>query len=108
MTTGKLDVADLQLAAAEACSLLKALANPDRLLLLCQISQGEYCVSELEDILNIKQPTLSQQLAVLREEGLVSAHREGKRMFYSIASKEATALIKLLHKQFCNRKAESH
>src|SRR6476620_4168755 len=59
----------LREAAAMAVSALKVLANEDRLLLLCQLSQGELCVSEMEEILGIRQPTLSQQLAVLRNEG---------------------------------------
>ncbi len=89
-------------AATQASNLLKALANPDRLLLLCQLSQGEQCVSELEHLLGILQPTLSQQLAVLREEDLVSTRRDGKQIFYRIASKEALAVMQVLYEQFCH------
>lgn len=67
--TPELDIEQLRANAASAGALLKALANPDRLLLLCQLSQGERNVSELEQLLGIQQPTLSQQLAVLRREG---------------------------------------
>ena len=84
--------------------MLKTLANPDRLLLLCQISQGERCVSDLEEALDIHQPTLSQQLGVLREEGLVNTRRDGKRIYYSVASKEAMAVIQVLYEQFCSVK----
>ncbi|GAC1539118.1 MAG: metalloregulator ArsR/SmtB family transcription factor [Ramlibacter sp.] len=91
----------MRIAAAQATGLLKALAHPDRLLLLCQLSQGEHCVSELEEVLGIHQPTLSQQLGVLREERLVNTRREGKQIFYSIASKEALAVMQVLHQQFC-------
>jgi ArsR family transcriptional regulator len=77
------------------------LGNRDRLLLLCQLSQGEYCVSELESLLQIQQPTLSQQLGVLREEQLVATRREGKQIFYQIASKEALAVMQVLYEQFC-------
>ena len=103
MTIGaqKLDMQAMRLAATKAGGLLKALANPDRLLLLCQLSQGEHCVSELEDLLSIQQPTLSQQLGVLREERLVNTRREGKQIFYSIASKEALAVMQVLYQQFC-------
>jgi ArsR family transcriptional regulator len=103
MTIGaeKLDMQAMRLAATKASGLLKALANPDRLLLLCQLSQGEHCVSELEDLLSIQQPTLSQQLGVLREERLVNTRREGKQIFYSIASKEALAVMQVLYQQFC-------
>lgn len=100
-TPEKLDMQAMRLAAAKAGGLLKALANPDRLLLLCQLGQGEHCVSELQDLLGIQQPTLSQQLSVLRDERLVTTRREGKQIFYSIASKEALAVLQVLHQQFC-------
>ncbi len=96
-----LDLSTMQAAAAQACALLKMLANPDRLLLMCQLSQGELSVGELEERLGIRQPTLSQQLAVLRENGLVTTRREGKSIFYSIASQEALAVMAVLYEQFC-------
>ena len=96
-----LDMRAMQLAATKASGLLKTLANPDRLLLLCQLTQGEHCVSEMEGLLGILQPTLSQQLGVLRQEGLVTTRREGKQIFYSIASKEALAVMQVLYQQFC-------
>lgn len=97
----KLDLPAMQTAAARACGMLKVLGNPDRLLLLCQLTQGEFCVSELETLLQIQQPTLSQQLGVLREEGLVSTRREGKQIFYKIESAEATAIMQVLYELFC-------
>ena len=100
---GNLDMRAMRLAATKAGGLLKALANQDRLLLLCQLSHGEHCVSELEEVLGIEQPTLSQQLGVLREERLVITRRDGKQIFYSIASKEALAVIQVLYQQFCAR-----
>ena len=81
--------------------MLKVLGNPDRLLLLCQLTQGEFCVSELETRLGIQQPTLSQQLGVLRDEGLVSTRREGKQIFYKIDSPDATAIMGTLYQLFC-------
>ena len=95
------DVAALKQAATQATQLLKTLANPDRLLLLCQKTQGEYCVSELEELTGIRQPTLSQQLTVLCEDALVRARREGKQIFYTITSKEALAVMQVLYEQFC-------
>ena len=97
----KIDLDVLRQAASEACSLLKVLANPDRLLLLCQMTQGEYCVSDLESLTGIRQPTLSQQLTVLREEEMVSTRREGKQIFYSITSKEAMSVLQVLYEMFC-------
>ncbi|KQY19076.1 ArsR family transcriptional regulator [Massilia sp. Root133] len=97
----KFNLEDMQAAAARACALLKVLGNPDRLLLLCQLTQGEFCVSDLESKLGIQQPTLSQQLGVLREEQLVSTRREGKQIYYSLASKEATAVLQVLYQLYC-------
>lgn len=99
----RLDIDAMRAAASSACGLLKTLGNPDRLLLLCQLTQGERCVSELADLLGIQQPTLSQQLGVLREEELVSTRRDGKQVYYSIASKEALAVMHVLHDLFCRK-----
>lgn len=101
LTNKKVDLQAMQQAAAQAGGLLKVLANPDRLLLLCQMSQGEYCVSDLEEMTGIKQPTLSQQLSVLREEKMVSTRREGKQIFYSIVSLEAMTVLKVLYGLYC-------
>lgn len=100
------DPAQMRLAAAQASGLLKALSNPDRLLLLCQLTEGEHCVSELEALLDIRQPTLSQQLGVLREEGLVDTRREGKQIYYRIASARALAVLQTLYQQFCPAQGE--
>lgn len=97
----KIDHKALLASASKACGLLKVLANPDRLLLLCQLTQGEFCVSELASLLNIMQPTLSQQLGVLRDEQLVNTRRDGKQIYYSIASKEAMAVLEVLYAQYC-------
>jgi ArsR family transcriptional regulator len=91
----------MRLAAARATELLKTLGNPDRLLLVCQLLQGEKCVHELEDLLGIHQPTLSQQLGVLRDAGTVRTRREGKQIFYSVADKTALAVIQVLYREFC-------
>lgn len=96
-----IDLSEMQASAKKACALLKVLANPDRLLLMCQLSQGELCVSDLEEQLGIRQPTLSQQLGVLRDNELVQTRREGKSIFYSIASMEAIAVMNVLYDQFC-------
>lgn len=105
MTTSidRVNLEAMQRAAAKASGLLRVLANPDRLLLLCQMSQGEYCVSDLEDLTGIRQPTLSQQLTVLREEEMVSTRRDGKQIFYCIASVEAMAVMKVLYELYCEK-----
>lgn len=102
-TTERVDPEKLRASAAQACALLKALANPDRLILLCQLSQGEHCVSELEALLDIQQPTLSQQLGVLREEQLVNTRREGKQIYYSLGSDDALAVMHVLYQRFCGK-----
>ncbi len=94
---------DLLRRSADAASrLLKALSNPDRLLLLCQLTQGEKRVGELEELVGISQPTLSQQLGVLRDEGLVSTRRDGKNIHYRIDSPQALAVMNTLYIQFCD------
>ncbi|HEV7928983.1 MAG TPA: metalloregulator ArsR/SmtB family transcription factor [Nitrosospira sp.] len=98
-----LDLEKLRASASQACGLLKALANPDRLILLCQLSQGEHCVSDLEELLGIQQPTLSQQLGVLRQENLVTTRREGKQIFYSLGSDDAMAVMQVLYLRFCGK-----
>jgi DNA-binding transcriptional ArsR family regulator len=100
-TTTALPVAQMQAAAREACGLMKVLSNPDRLMILCHLSQGEARVGELEEALGIVQPTLSQQLTVLREEQLVTTRRDGKNIHYSLASPRALAVIETLYVQFC-------
>ncbi len=97
----RIDLHQMKASATQACTLLKSLGNPDRLLLLCQLTQGEFCVSALEVTLGIQQPTLSQQLGVLREDGMVSTRREGKQIYYSLASKEAAAVMQVLYELFC-------
>jgi DNA-binding transcriptional ArsR family regulator len=101
-TQPPLDLELLRQSADAACKLMKALSNPDRLLLLCQLSQGEKNVGELEALVGITQPTLSQQLSVLRDEGLVSTRREGKNIYYCINSTQALAVMGVLYAQFCN------
>lgn len=93
---------DILLESAEKASrLLKALSNQDRLLILCNLAEGEKCVSDLEQLLGIRQPTLSQQLARLRADELVSTRREGKVIHYSLASSEAGRIIELLYDLYC-------
>ena len=100
-STANIDIEQLRQAAGQACGLLKVLANPDRLLLLCQMTQGEYCVGELEETTGIRQPTLSQQLTVLRDEDMVATRREGKQIYYRIASQEELAVMTVLHALYC-------
>ncbi|ELZ5939894.1 ArsR/SmtB family transcription factor [Providencia vermicola] len=99
--SSELVLSAMKQAAMQTSSLLKTLGNPDRLLLLCQLTQGEACVSELEASLGIQQPTLSQQLTVLRHEGLVVTRREGKRIYYAIADEKLFTLLNTLYQLYC-------
>jgi DNA-binding transcriptional ArsR family regulator len=103
MTTASpvIDSSALRGAASQAVTTLKILANEDRLLLLCQLSQGERCVSELEEELGIHQPTLSQQLGVLRAEGTVTTRREGKNIYYTVADPATLEILALLCRLYC-------
>lgn len=97
----KPDLAALQVSAEKACALLKVLAHTDRLVLLCRLAQGEFCVGELQEDLGIQQPTLSQQLGVLRQEGLVETRRQGKHIYYRLISEDAAAVMHVLHSRLC-------
>ncbi len=87
--------------AAAAADFLKSLANADRLLILCHLSEGEMTVGELETVFGVRQATMSQRLAVLRDAGLVKTRRDGKSIHYSLASDEAKQTIALMYDLFC-------
>ncbi|QAU34653.1 metalloregulator ArsR/SmtB family transcription factor [Janthinobacterium sp. 17J80-10] len=101
LTETRLDIERMRTAAARAGNVMHVLSNPDRLMLLCQLVQGEKSVSELEGLLEIRQPTLSQQLGVLRNDGLVNTRRDGKRIYYSIADIKVLTLLKTLYDLYC-------
>ena len=89
--------------AQRASDFLKALAHESRLMILCILAEGEKSVGELEDLLSIRQPTVSQQLARLRADGLVSTRRDGKAIYYKLASEEARVIIGAIYDVFCRR-----
>jgi DNA-binding transcriptional ArsR family regulator len=89
--------------AERAAEFLKALAHQSRLLILCILAEGEKSVGELEDFLALRQPTVSQQLARLRAEGLVATRRDGKTIYYRLASEEARTVIAAVYDVFCRR-----
>ena len=91
----------MERAADEASDLLKALSNRHRLLIICQLIDGERSVGDLAEFLNLRDSTVSQHLALLRKDGLVSARREAQTIFYSIASEPAREVLKTLYQVFC-------
>ena len=96
-----IDPERLREGAARAVAALKVLANEERMLLMCSLAQQELCVGELEAQLGIRQPTLSQQLAVLRNEGVVNTRREGKNIYYSVADPALLDILAVLYRLYC-------
>ena len=92
---------DMQLHAADAAGLMKALGNESRLMILCVLAEGERSVSDLNTIVPLSQSALSQQLARLRQQGLVKTRRESQTIFYSLADGPADRIINLLHDIYC-------
>lgn len=98
---------DLVEGARQAAQFLKTLANENRLLILCHLAEGEMSVTDLENSLGIRQPTLSQQLARLRSENLVATRRDGKTIYYELASEEAARTLELMYGMFCAADAKA-
>ena len=87
--------------AQQATKLLKSLANPSRLLVLCALVTREHTVGELEELTGLSQSAVSQHLARLRDDELVSTHREAQRIYYSLDNPEVTAILGTLHDIYC-------
>lgn len=87
--------------ASHACGLLKAMANEWRLMILCQLTEGEKTVSELQSVLGLSQSALSQHLAILRRERIVKSRKQAQSVSYSLAGHEATKVMESLHTIFC-------
>jgi len=96
-----MNISDLQNSAQEAAHLLGSLANEKRLLLLCQLVSGEKSVGALASSLDLSQSNVSQQLSILRRDGLVQTRREGQTIFYSLKGDEAKRVIEVLHGIYC-------
>jgi Predicted transcriptional regulators len=96
-----MELEKLQDSARRASTLLKAMSNEHRLMVLCQLLHGEKSVGELERIIGLSQSALSQHLARLRRDGLVQTRRQAQTIFYSLAGKEAGAVIATLYQLYC-------
>ena len=94
---------DMMDSAMTASRFLKAISHEGRLMILCYLASGEKSVTDLESLLSSRQAAVSQQLARLRSEGLVSARREGKVIFYRLADKRATRILDVVYDIFCNK-----
>ncbi len=94
---------ELQRSARRAAPLLKAMSNPSRLLILCQLAEGERSVGEIEERVGLSQSGISQHLAMLRREHVVTTRRDKQTVFYSLASQDVVELMATLHRVFCER-----
>ena len=97
----KIDPGHMAEAADNASELLRSLGNRHRLLILCQLTEGERSVGDLANFLNLRDSTVSQHLSLLRRDGLVSARRDGQTIWYSIASAPARRVLETLFEIFC-------
>lgn len=97
------EMARLRGSAVRVTDLLKAMANPSRLMILCQLAEGEKSVGEMESVVGLSQSGLSQHLAVLRRKRIVATRREAQSIFYSLASKEVEEIMASLYRVFCAR-----
>lgn len=102
-----MDLASLEASARRASTLLKAMGNTHRLMILCQLVDGEKCVSELERVVGLSQSALSQHLARLRRDDLVATRRSAQTIYYSLAGAEARAVISTLHDLYCDSRADA-
>jgi DNA-binding transcriptional ArsR family regulator len=100
------EVARLRGSAVKVTDLLKAMANPSRLMILCQLAEGEKSVGEMESVIGLSQSGLSQHLAVLRRKRIVATRREAQSIYYSLASKEVEEIMASLYRIFCARVAK--
>jgi len=96
-----LNLEQMQASAREACVLLKALSNENRLMILCNLAQGEKSVGELQALIGLGQSALSQHLARLRQDGLVQTRRVSQTIYYSLAGNEASRVIGVLYDLYC-------
>ena len=101
----EMNLGELQARALRATSLLKAMSNPVRLLVLCQLAESEKSVGDLETVVEVSQSALSQHLALLRQRGLVKFRRAGQTIFYSLNGTEAPALLAALYHVYCSKGA---
>ena len=97
-----MDATELRQRTEEVAGLLRALANPNRLMIVCTLVEGERSVASLERELGIRQPTLSQQLTALRTARVVEARRESRTVIYRLAEAKAAKVVEALHAIYCD------
>lgn len=96
-----MDIKQIRQAAERASGLMQSLASEKRLMILCQLAEGERSVGALADLLDLRQSTVSQQLALLRKDGLVQSRREAQTVYYALAGDAARRIIEVLYDLYC-------
>ncbi|MCH7336851.1 metalloregulator ArsR/SmtB family transcription factor [Acinetobacter sp. NIPH 2699] len=96
-----LEIEAMRASASNVVNVLKSLANTDRLIILCHLTQKELNVTQIAELTNIVQPTLSQQLMMLRKSNVVSTRRDGKQIFYSILDPKLAIILNTLYEHYC-------
>ena len=101
MSTDVLQIEAMRISADTVVQKLKSIANTDRLLILCHLVHEELNVSQIEEKTHIMQPTLSQQLMILRKSDVVNTRRDGKQIFYSIKDQQLTIILNTHYQLYC-------
>ncbi|EOW9230822.1 metalloregulator ArsR/SmtB family transcription factor [Vibrio cholerae] len=101
LTTIKIEMDEMKKNAEEVAELLRVMAHPERLMVLCQLTQSEMGVGQLQQGSTLSQSAFSQHLTVLRKHGIIQARKESQQVFYRLADSRITALIQSLQNVFC-------
>lgn len=96
-----MNLQEVEAAAEHVSELMKALSNKNRLLVLCQLAEGEKSVGELARLLSVREPAMSQQLALLRKDGLIERRRDGQTIYYALGRDDIRLLMDFLYRTFC-------
>ncbi|BCU64855.1 hypothetical protein F941_01526 [Acinetobacter bouvetii DSM 14964 = CIP 107468] len=102
-----IEITSMRNSADLVVGVLKSLANTDRLMILCHLAQKELNVSQIEQITQINQPTLSQQLMMLRKSNVVTTRRDGKQIYYSIKDPNLITVLQTLYNLYCGKAFET-
>lgn len=102
----KINPDEMKAQASKASTLLAAMSNDKRLMILCQLLGGERTVNELAELLDTRQSTISQHLALLRKDGFVTPRRDGQAQYYSLAGDEARSILETLYSLYCEKPGE--
>lgn len=96
-----MQIKQMEQTATRVSGLMKLLSHRDRLMALCHLAQGELAAGKLGEMVGMKAPAMSQQLAILRREGVIEARRDGQTLFYRIIDEDALAVMAFLYQRFC-------